>query len=87
MHILVGTEARPSEAVRPIPAWPDQNFPYSVRNKSYSVKKTINTIVLNDWSYEIASRSDVAAEVDYDTNNLIDQCSMTLQDGPVYRQL
>ena len=40
--------SRPSEAVRPVRPWPDQNFPHSIQNKSYVVKKfeTINTIVL-----------------------------------------
>ena len=40
--------------------------------KSYSVQKTINTIVSIKWSYQLPSRSDVAAEVDYSTHNLID---------------
>ena len=35
-------------------------------------------IVSDEWPYQIPSRSDVAAEVDYNTHNLIDQCIVTL---------
>ena len=36
------------------------------------LKKAINTTVSNEWPYQIPSLSDVAAEVDYNTHNLID---------------
>ena len=35
-------------------------------------KKTINIIVSNEWPCQIPSRSDVAAEVGYNTRNLVD---------------
>ena len=29
--------SRPSESVRPVPPWPDQNFPHSIQSKSFIV--------------------------------------------------
>ena len=54
-HIVVRAEARPSEAAQLIQALPDQTFPYSTRNKSYSLQKAINIIVTNEWPYQISN--------------------------------
>ena len=43
-------------------------------------------MVSSEWPYQIPSRPDVAAEVDYITHNLIDECSVTLQNELIYWQ-